>query len=213
MTRDPVSWGKVRLTLENAKSNCQHTTRATTRLPAHRRTPRPARRRLPDRSGCRPSRPPNRHGRIQPRDAAPGRDPVRRTNSRTPRALWICGQLLAVPYIPAGSTTTGEFKIFDPAFGNRPTGNSNCRRRKRQLTLTTGPDDDLERPVRSFCGARSPTTVPQGWFSAELEHVVDEERAAVEVRKAVACPDREGQVTMTARHLAAQGWVLTTDPF
>ena len=42
----------------------------------------------------------------------------------------------AVPHIPTGSTTTGEFKIFDPAFRAPKTGNSNCRRRKEQLTLT-----------------------------------------------------------------------------
>ena len=54
--------------------------------------------------------------------------------------------------------------------------------------------------------AQSP--VPQDWFSAELEHVLDEddEIAAVEVWEAVACADCEGQIRMTAAHLEAQGW-------
>ena len=43
----------------------------------------------------------------------------------------------AVPHIPTGSTTTGEINIFDPALRALKTGNSNCRRRKKQLTLTT----------------------------------------------------------------------------
>ena len=69
-------------------------------------------------------------------------------------------------------------------------------------------EDDLERPVCSFCGARAQSPVPQGWFSAELEHVVDEDEevAAVEVWEAVACADCEGQIRMTAEHLEAQGW-------
>jgi len=46
---------------------------------------------------------------------------------------------------------------------------------------------DLERPVCSFCGARAQSTAPQGWFSAELERVIDEdeEMAAVQVWEAV----------------------------
>ena len=60
-----------------------------------------------------------------------------RTRSRAPRRnLWICGQLLRSSPHPTGSTTTGEFKIFDPAFRAPKNGNSNCRRRKEQLTLT-----------------------------------------------------------------------------
>ena len=49
-------------------------------------------------------------------------------------------------------------------------------------------EDDLERPVCSFCGARAQSPEPQGWFTAELEHVVDEDEeiAAVEVWEAVA---------------------------
>ena len=68
-------------------------------------------------------------------------------------------------------------------------------------------EDDLEQPVCSFCGARAQSPVPQGWFCAELEHVVDEdeELAAVEVWEAVACPVCEGQIRMTAAHLEAQG--------
>ena len=60
-----------------------------------------------------------------------------RTRSCAPRSLWVCGQLLRSSLLPTGSTTTGEFKIFDPAFRAPKTGNSNCRRRKIQLTLTT----------------------------------------------------------------------------
>ena len=75
-------------------------------------------------------------------------------------------------------------------------------------------EDDLERPMCSFCGARAQSPVPQGWFSAELEHVVDEdeELAAVEVWEAVACPACEGQIRMTAAHLEAQGWQPVPDP-
>ena len=52
-------------------------------------------------------------------------------------------------------------------------------------------EDHLERPVCSFCGARAQSPVPQGWFSAELEHVVDEDEevTAVEVWEAVACAE------------------------
>ena len=76
-------------------------------------------------------------------------------------------------------------------------------------------EDGLERPMCSFCGARAQSPVPKGWFSAELEHVVDEneEIAAVEVWEAVACADCEGQVTMAAAHLEAQGWQPVPDPF
>ena len=75
-------------------------------------------------------------------------------------------------------------------------------------------EDDFERPVCSFCGARAQSPVPQGWFSAELEHVVDEdeELTAVEVWEAVACPACEGQIRMTAAHLEAQGWHPVPDP-
>ena len=75
-------------------------------------------------------------------------------------------------------------------------------------------EDELERPVCSFCGARAQSPGPQGWFSAELEHVVDEdeEMAAVEVWEAVACADCEGQIRMTAAHLEAQGWQPIPDP-
>ena len=75
-------------------------------------------------------------------------------------------------------------------------------------------EDDLERPVCSFCGACAQSPVPQGWFSAELEHVVDEDEeiAAVEVWEAVACADCEGQIRMTAVHLVAQGWQPIPDP-
>ena len=75
-------------------------------------------------------------------------------------------------------------------------------------------EDDLERPVCSFCGARAQSPVPQGWFSAELEHVLDEdeEMAAVEVWEAVSCPDCEGQIRMTAAHLEAHGWQPVPDP-
>ena len=69
-------------------------------------------------------------------------------------------------------------------------------------------EDDLERPVCSFCGVCAQSPVPQGWFSAELEHVLDEDEeiAAVEVWEAVACADCEGQIRTTAAHLVAQGW-------
>ena len=75
-------------------------------------------------------------------------------------------------------------------------------------------EDELERPVCSFCGARAQSPEPQGWFSAELEHVVDEDEeiAAVEVWEAVACPDCEGQIRMTAAHLHARGWQPVPDP-
>ena len=61
---------------------------------------------------------------------------------------------------------------------------------------------------------RAQSPGPQGWFSAELEHVVDEDEeiAAVEVWEAVACADCEGQIRMTAAHLVAQGWQPIPDP-
>ncbi|MCY4600806.1 MAG: hypothetical protein OXF27_12915 [Acidobacteria bacterium] len=56
---------------------------------------------------------------------------------------------------------------------------------------------------------QSPRAIPapQGWFSAEAEHVVDEDEdiAAVEVWEAGAWADCEGQIRMTAAHLEAQG--------
>lgn len=75
-------------------------------------------------------------------------------------------------------------------------------------------EDDLERPVCSFCGARAQSTAPQGWFSAELEQVIDEdeEMAAVQVWEAVSCPDCEEPITMTAARLAALGWQPVPDP-
>ena len=50
---------------------------------------------------------------------------------------------------------------------------------------------------------------------AELEDVVDEDEeiAAVEVWEAIACPDCEGQIRMTAEHLEAQGWQSIREPF
>ena len=76
-------------------------------------------------------------------------------------------------------------------------------------------EDDFERPQCSFCGARAQSPAPRGWFSAELERVIDkdEEMAAVEVREAVACPDCQKRITMVAANLAAQGWHRVPDPF
>ena len=75
-------------------------------------------------------------------------------------------------------------------------------------------EDDLKRPVCSFCEARAQSPTPQDWFSAELEHVLDEDEeiAAVEVWEAVACPDCEDRINATAAHLKAQGWEPITDP-
>jgi len=75
-------------------------------------------------------------------------------------------------------------------------------------------EGDLERPECSFCGARAQSAAPQGWFSAELEHVIedDEEMAAVEVWEAVACPDCEEQIRMVAADFEAQGWQPVPDP-
>ena len=62
----------------------------------------------------------------------------RRTRSRAPRSLWICGQLLrSSPTYPQAQQQQENSRIFDPAFRAPKTGNSNCRRRKEQLTLTT----------------------------------------------------------------------------
>ena len=76
-------------------------------------------------------------------------------------------------------------------------------------------EDDLKGPVCSFCGAHAQSHAPQDWFSAELEHVVDEDEeiVAVEVWEAVACPDCEDQIKTTAALLKVQGWQPITDPF
>ena len=74
-------------------------------------------------------------------------------------------------------------------------------------------EDDLERPECSFCGAGAQSPAPRGWFSAELEHVIDEdeEMAAVGVWEAVACPDCEEQIRMIAANLEAEGWQPVPD--
>ena len=83
------------------------------------------------------------------------------------------------------------------------------------LANATNVEDDLERSGCNFCGVRARSDAPQGWFSAELEHVVDEDEeiAAVEVWEAVACPDCEDQIKTTAAYLGAQGWQPVTDPY